>query len=379
MRRGLKRQLATLLTAVAICRASASGQVLCIRSAQTNYLEGLLASFEAFNETPSLNKTSHAKLWTVAEISGREARINRAPSQCHSRQVSQTWRTSDDVWVPQLVVSRCRKFDVVQQIRRCLSAAIETLSTLLQRLVDSPCFHGTEDPISAACAYEFASSLAEEIQAAAEADSDGSSAEHQYLRPFHVYQQHAELLELRAYDECFVPRAPPPCHLFESIDWLLPTDGATYNLTWKPRTRPVLMLVDLPPALAHRLCMFDVRVDGVLQHSPYPAYSDIFELDALAEGMHRVDLSAVCSDEGTSKVWKPPGRSFTVARDATVKTQDKLVVGLHLFPHDATMAIVNDGRVIAVLELERLLEKRYYGISMHVDRYASIAMCVRPV
>jgi hypothetical protein len=85
------------------------------------------------------------------------------------------------------------------------------------------------------------------------------------------------------------------------------------------------------------------------------------------------------SDEGTSKVWKPPGRSFTVARDATVKTQDKLVVGLHLFPHDATMAIVNDGRVIAVLELERLLEKRYYGITMHVDRYASIAMCVRPV
>jgi hypothetical protein len=53
------------------------------------------------------------------------------------------------------------------KVRACLSAAIETLSTLSQRLVDRPCFHGTEDPISAACAYEFASSLAEEIQAAA--------------------------------------------------------------------------------------------------------------------------------------------------------------------------------------------------------------------
>ncbi len=44
------------------------------------------------------------------------------------------------------------KFFPMGKVRARLSAAIEALSTLLQRLVDSPCFHGTEDPISAACA-----------------------------------------------------------------------------------------------------------------------------------------------------------------------------------------------------------------------------------
>ena len=153
-----------------------------------------------------------------------------------------------------------------------------------------------------------AASLAIKLQAGGQADSTYKPKVLEVL----LFTRQRSLLELHAFGDCSVHVVPPQCDLLENVEWLLPADGTTYTLTWEGDDRPVLMLLDLPPALGHRVCIFDVQVDGVQQHAPQLPYSDIFELAALKEGLHRVELSAVCTNEGIGRVWKPPARSFAV-------------------------------------------------------------------
>ena len=135
--------LATLLTAVAISRAELHGDsVLCIKLAETTYVDGLVAFFNEFSGTRQLDTTAHGALWSTAQKKAEEDRGHLALSHCSHMQASQMWKTDDFV---NGLLRDCLFPTDVLAIRQCLDAGAALLSTIWDEILLSPCLHVPPD------------------------------------------------------------------------------------------------------------------------------------------------------------------------------------------------------------------------------------------